>query len=49
MDITVFAFKYYTMLKEKTIENFINQTNNIYDKWDQIINIFMIIEKLLII
>ena len=38
MDITVFAFKYYTMLKEKTIENFINQTNNIYDKWDQIIN-----------
>lgn len=38
MDITVFAFRYYTMLKEKTIENFINQTNNIYDKWDQVIN-----------
>ena len=38
MDITIFAFKYYTMLKEKTIEHFIKQTNNIYDKWDQVIN-----------
>ena len=38
MDITIFAFRYYTMLKEKTIDNFIKQTNNIYDKWDQVIN-----------
>jgi len=26
------------MLKDKTIENFMKQTNNIYDKWDQVIN-----------
>lgn len=38
MDITIFTFRYYTMLKEKTIDNFIKQTNNIYDKWDQVIN-----------
>ena len=38
MDISIFAFRYYTMLKEITIDNFIKQTNNIYDKWDQVIN-----------
>ena len=38
MNLKVFSYKYYTMLKDKTIDNFIKQTNNIYDKWDQILN-----------
>lgn len=38
MNIAVFSYRFYPMLKEKTIENFIKLPNNIYDKWDQVIN-----------
>ncbi len=37
MDIPKFSYCFYTMLKEKTIENFAN-SNLYYDKWEQIMN-----------
>ena len=38
MNLTTFQYDYYPMLKEQTIKNFMDQTNNIYEKWEQIIN-----------
>ena len=37
MDIKKFQYGYYTMLKDKTIENFSN-SSLIYEKWEQIMN-----------
>ena len=37
MNINVFLYKYYTMLKELTIMKF-NNSNAIYDKWEQVLN-----------
>ena len=37
MDLEKFSYNYYPILKEKTIENFMN-SNYVYDQWEQVIN-----------
>ena len=38
MNIDDFSFKYYPMLKEKAIENFMKKDGIIYEKWEQLLN-----------
>ena len=37
MDIELFYYKFFTLLKENTIENFIN-SENVYEIFEQILN-----------
>ena len=37
MNLKKFSYQFYPMLKERTIENFIN-SNTMYEKWEQIMN-----------
>ena len=47
MNIDDFSFKYYPMLKEKAIENFIRKKGLIYEKWEQILNMLYEYRKII--